>query len=77
MAMLEQIPGDQRVTAGADKEYDTRDSVAEWPAEGYASAAVAVPLMIAPRDTATRSVNGSSNRLNRVSGGGIARISSL
>ena len=25
MAMLEKIPGDQRVTIGADKGYDTRD----------------------------------------------------
>jgi transposase len=29
MAMLEKIPGDQRVTVGADKGYDTRDFVAE------------------------------------------------
>jgi transposase len=29
MAMLEQIPGDHRVTVGADKGYDTRDFVAE------------------------------------------------
>jgi transposase len=29
MAMLEQLPGDQRVTVGADKGYDTRDFVAE------------------------------------------------
>jgi len=29
MAMLEQIPGDRRVTIGADKGYDTRDFVAE------------------------------------------------
>jgi len=29
MAMLEQIPGDHRVTVGADKGYDTRDFIAE------------------------------------------------
>lgn len=29
MAMLEQIPGDHQVTLGADKNYDTRDFVAE------------------------------------------------
>jgi transposase len=29
LVMLEQIPGEQRVTAGADKGYDTRDFVAE------------------------------------------------
>jgi transposase len=29
MAMLEKIPGDHRVTVGADKGYDTRDFVAE------------------------------------------------
>jgi transposase len=29
MAMIEQIPGDQRVTVGADKGYDTRGFVAE------------------------------------------------
>jgi transposase len=29
MAMLEKIPGDQRVTVGADKGYDTRDFVGE------------------------------------------------
>jgi transposase len=29
MAMLEKIPGDQRVTVGADKGYDTREFVAE------------------------------------------------
>jgi transposase len=29
MAMMEKIPGDQRVTVGADKGYDTRDFVAE------------------------------------------------
>lgn len=29
MTMLEQIPGDHRVTVGADKGYDTRDFVAE------------------------------------------------
>jgi hypothetical protein len=27
--MLEQLPGDQRVTVGADKAYDTKDFVAE------------------------------------------------
>src|SRR5262245_20067995 len=29
MAMLEQVPGERRVTVGADKGYDTRDFVAE------------------------------------------------
>jgi transposase len=29
LVMLEQIPGDQRVTVGADKAYDTKDFVAE------------------------------------------------
>src|SRR5207247_10178541 len=29
LVMLEQIPGEQRVTVGADKGYDTRDFVAE------------------------------------------------
>ena len=29
MVMLERLPGDQRVTVGADKAYDTKDFVAE------------------------------------------------
>ena len=29
MVMLEQIPGNHRVTVGGDKGYDTRDFVAE------------------------------------------------
>jgi hypothetical protein len=32
LAMLEQIPGDWRVTVGADKGYDTKDFAARMPA---------------------------------------------
>ena len=77
LAMMEKIPGQQRVTVAGDKGYDTRDFVAESRnlrvtpmSRRMRGGRVGVGLMGAPRGTrAMPSARGSGSGSKNASGG--------